>query len=294
MRERVLGLLDAVPSGFDVEAIRERYPLRHEDSMATVLYHEASRYNGLLEVVRRSLEELLAALRGEIVMSESLEAVGGAVFAGQVPSLWADAGYLSLKPLGPWMVDLGARIGFLQEWYERGPPSVFWLSGFFYPQAFLTGVLQNYARKYQVPIDSIRFRATVLDTMRGETLPPPEDGAYIHGLFMEGAKWDSEAGMLVEADDKVLISQVPALWLEPELVESDGGEEEDVGGAEGRVDAEGRRLYECPIYKTLARYGQVSTSGQSNNFVLSVWLPCLGDAEYWVKRSVAMFCEMRA
>jgi dynein heavy chain len=67
---------------------------------------------------------------------------GNAVFDQRVPASWTSVAYPSLKPLAPWFKDLLQRLEFLTTWVENGIPSVYWISGFFFPQGFTTATLQ--------------------------------------------------------------------------------------------------------------------------------------------------------
>ncbi len=101
-----------------------------------------------------------------------------------MPKIWDEKGFLSMKPLASWTEDLNHRIDFLQKWIDNGTPQCFWISGFFFPQAFLTGTLQNYARKHVIAVDKLSFEFKYLDMEYTDVTAKPEDGCYIHGLFL--------------------------------------------------------------------------------------------------------------
>ena len=41
----------------------------------------------------------------------------------------------------------------------------------------------------------------------------PREGAYIHGLFMEGARWDTNIGSIVESKMKELHPMMPVMFI---------------------------------------------------------------------------------
>lgn len=150
-REAVIGaqareLQSRTPPVFDLEAVASAFPTSYAESMNTVLFQECVRYNRLLAEMAIGLAAVQKALVGEVVMSEELEKMADAIHDNQVPAAWAAKGFLSLKPLASWIEDCNARIDFLGAWISKGTPHVYWISGLFFPQAFLTGTLQNYAR----------------------------------------------------------------------------------------------------------------------------------------------------
>lgn len=90
--------------------------------------------------------------------------------------------------------------------------------------------MQNYARKNKTEIDKLKYRFIFksldpadhendyfdYDTVRaGLSLTKPVDGALISGLYLDGARWDFENGVIGEMETKVLFSKVPIIHLLP-------------------------------------------------------------------------------
>jgi len=124
------------------------FPVRYDESMNTVLTQELIRFNRLILEVATTLKDVQKAIKGLVVMSAELEGMGNSMVIGKVPAMWGAVAYPSLKPLGSWVNDLLDRITFLGDWMESGQsPSTYWVSGFFFTQAFITGTLQNFARR---------------------------------------------------------------------------------------------------------------------------------------------------
>jgi dynein heavy chain len=244
--------------------------------MNTVLLQEIIRYNRLMDTMRVSLKSLQKALKGEVVMSSDLEAMADSLFNNLVPVLWESVAYPSLMALSPWVNDLVARAAFLQKWVDEGTPTVFWISGFFFPQAFLTGSLQNYARKTSLPVDAISFGFSVMDRRAEDLTEKPETGIYIHGLFLQGCRWDAVNWTLADSMPKELFTSFPPMWLQPTF--------------EREQPEDG--IYECPVYKILTRRGTLSTTGHSTNYVMPVEIPTNVPSKKWVKAGVALFAAL--
>jgi len=106
-------IYDKTPDPFDYDDVLEKYPTDYNESMNTVLAQEVIKYNRLLKVMKRDLVLVRKGLKGEVVMSEDLDALATSLFNNQVPLAFANAGYLSLKPLGSWIQDTNDRVDFI-------------------------------------------------------------------------------------------------------------------------------------------------------------------------------------
>ena len=98
-----------------------------------------------------SLENLQKSIEGSIGMTAEMELMVIAFQNNVVPAMWKKVSYPALMSLPSYVEELLQRVTFYQDWVTQGPPRALWISAFFFPQGFLTAVLQQTGRRYQTP-----------------------------------------------------------------------------------------------------------------------------------------------
>uniref|UniRef100_A0A3B4UNK9 Dynein axonemal heavy chain 11 n=1 Tax=Seriola dumerili TaxID=41447 RepID=A0A3B4UNK9_SERDU len=240
LEEKVKNILDEVleklPEEYNMSDITSKTAER--SPFILVCFQECERMNTLISEIRRSLKELDLGLKGELAISSEMEKLQTALFFDNVPDTWTKLAYPSTYSLVIWYNDVLQRCKELDSWtQDLSLPSVVWLSGLFNPQSFLTAVMQSLARKNEWPLDKVNLTVDVTKKFKEEFNQPAREGAYVYGLYMEGGRWDTQAGVITEARLKELTPSMPVISVR--AVPNDRQET--------------RNIYECPLYKTKIR-----------------------------------------
>ncbi|XP_062979874.1 dynein axonemal heavy chain 11 [Elgaria multicarinata webbii] len=229
-------ILEKLPDEFNMAEIMQKSAIR--SPYILVCFQECERMNILIREIRRSLKQLDLGLKGELTFSPSMETLQSSLFYDLVPDAWTKLAYPSTYSLAQWFNDLLIRCRELDTWTQDLVfPAVVWLSGFFNPQSFLTAIMQSMARKNNWSLDKMCLTIDVTKKSREDYGHPPREGAYIFGLFMEGARWDIQAGIIVEARLKDLTPVMPVIFVRAIPVDRQ----------------ETKHIYKCPVYKTKIR-----------------------------------------
>lgn len=233
-------------------------------------YQEIEYMNVLLKRVQMSLEELQLGLNGDLTISDKMQELMDSIYANKLPEQWQAVAYPSLRPLDSWLSDLTARNVQLQAWQaDLATPKVVWLSGFFNPQSFLTAIMQSTARKNGWALDKM---ALVAEPSKKYAIDEVEsaarEGAFVHGLFLEGASWDAKKNVVVESKMKELYPKMPIMHIK--AIQADKAE-----SSQG--------FYDCPMYKTQER---------GPNFVITFKLKTAEPSSKWILGGVAILLDV--
>ncbi|XP_039952580.1 dynein heavy chain 8, axonemal [Bactrocera tryoni] len=259
-----------MPQPYDLYEVRERLRLMgHTSSMNIFLRQEIDRMQKIIILVRTTLKDLLLAIEGTIIMSEQLRDALDNIFNARVPEMWKRGSWLS-SSLGFWFTELLERNQQFHTWCFSGRPVVFWMSGFFNPQGFLTAMKQEVARAHQGwALDQVTMHNDVLKVGIEECKKPPKEGVFVEGLFVDGAGWDRKLSRLIEATNKVLYVLMPVVHIY----------------AINSVAPKNPKLYTCPVYKKINR--------TDLNYITPLWLQSQKPPDHWILRGVALLCDIK-
>ena len=103
------GIEQKLPVLFDLNKLRKELEADGFTPVFVVLVQELERWEKLNLRMQKSLGLLKKALLGEIAMPNELDALGNALFNGQLPAMWRKLTPQTDKMLGSWMAFHGRR-----------------------------------------------------------------------------------------------------------------------------------------------------------------------------------------
>jgi len=235
-----------------------------------VFMQECDCMNGLVYEMVRGLSELQQGFKGELTMSEQMEQLADALYRETLPTWWIKLGFPSTRPLRSWLMNLKDRCSQLEEWINDplNIPKVVDVSKLFNPQSFLTAIKQLCCQTQNLELDRLHVFTEVtkrLDPKSVDTLA--REGAFVTGMFLEGARWDINSGCLEDSKPKEMFTRMPVINCKAGMVQ----EKED------------KNLYMCPTYCVPTRRPY---------FVFVAQLRTKQPAAKWVLAGVALILDI--
>ncbi|SOV14937.1 dynein heavy chain, putative [Plasmodium gaboni] len=254
---------------FNVEELMKSIPDDQITPLQYFLFQECTLMNSLTSVMKNSLKELNLAIKGEINMTSKIESLMNALYKDKLPELWKNNSYSSNRNLSSWVNNLKERIAFLTEWFNDPllTPKVFNISLLFNPNSFFSAIKQILSRNEKCELDKIIMQIEVTNKSLNNIHSYPKEGAYIYGLYLDGANYDVEKNTLCDSSSKQKYFLMPVIHCKPIV-------------SMGKIDTD---VYECPVYKTLSR---------GPTYVTNIKLKTKESSEKWILAGVALILDI--
>ena len=144
-------------------------PPANKNPFGIMLKREVKRFNGLLELIRCSLNDLKRAINGLAIADKHFSETLMEIAQNKVPAIWHKQSYLTMKPLSSYVDDLLKRIEFFQAWSRTAAPSAFWFSAFYFPQALITTIKLSFAKNTGIDFDDVDVSTEVIPFESSQT-----------------------------------------------------------------------------------------------------------------------------
>jgi dynein heavy chain len=288
--EKAGELLEKMPGYFQSETymrqIRKQGGL--EIPMNVFLFQEVSRFQMIMKLVGDDLKSFRLAIKGEVTMTLAIAGAINEIFEAKVPKSWVftitnTLFSWMLPTIGLWFNSMRLRHEQFNKWLVNKRPLSFWMTGFFNAQGFLTAMKQEITRahrKDEWALDDIVYHAVVKKMARVDQVGQrPDEGVFVHGLYLDGAGWSSRQESLVESEPKKLFYPLPIIHVTATTQSIYKNIKADLYGKSGG--------YECPVYTYQRRTDLY--------YIFTVTLPPgKYTSRHWILRGVALLCNTEA
>jgi dynein heavy chain len=223
---------------FPVEDIQRSLSDEEKGPYQFVFLQECTYMGALTGEMIRSLLELQLGFKGELTMSEPMEATMTSLYLETIPTWWGKLGFPSTRPLASWLGNLKERCAQLDEWCGDPItiPKVVDIAKLFNPQSYLTAVKQKCCQEQMLELDKLMVFTDVLRKEKAQIDSASRDGAYVDGLYLEGCRWDGNGNSLEESKPKEMFCKMPVINCKA-----------------GPVSDNEKGVYICPAYSTPQR-----------------------------------------
>ncbi|CAL1684795.1 unnamed protein product [Lasius platythorax] len=276
-QDRVLRAIDEInsklPALFNVDEIRDKYPLITREPLNAILIHEAELINEVLAAIADSLSNLKSALNGEIILTDSLEDLSAEIDSNKVPRAWRPIGFGVVTGYLPNFINLLLkRVSFVQNWRETDLPRIIYLDALSCCKRFLSAILLVFSRRRDIPVEQITLDLRVTNN---DSTSDDADAYYIHGLHLSGARWDAQRHVLIDSLTDIFWYDMPPIRLTCRIEER-------------AVD----NIYECPVYISPICNEVDTDMNKIRDCITSVSLETDKSHVHWMKRGTALFCQV--
>eukprot|EP00930_Biecheleria_cincta_P046148 TRINITY_DN3182_c0_g1_i7.p1 TRINITY_DN3182_c0_g1~~TRINITY_DN3182_c0_g1_i7.p1 ORF type:complete len:1861 (-),score=425.96 TRINITY_DN3182_c0_g1_i7:240-5396(-) len=234
-----------------------------------VFLQECEYMNGLLYEMVKGLSELRLGFKGELTMSEVMEDMAKCLYSERLPVWWVKLGFASTRPLRSWRISLQERYQQLDDWINDplNIPKVVDISKLFNPQSFLTAIKQLCCQNQGLELDRLQVFTEVTKKEPKQVDGVSKDGAFVCGMYLEGARWDMAQNSLEDSKPKEMFTAMPVVLCK-------------AGTVSDKVD---KNSFVCPVYCVPTRRPY---------FVFPAQLRTKAPPEKWVLAGVAMILDV--
>eukprot|EP00404_Azadinium_spinosum_P058026 CAMPEP_0180732004 /NCGR_PEP_ID=MMETSP1038_2-20121128/21442_1 /TAXON_ID=632150 /ORGANISM="Azadinium spinosum, Strain 3D9" /LENGTH=688 /DNA_ID=CAMNT_0022764843 /DNA_START=27 /DNA_END=2093 /DNA_ORIENTATION=+ len=262
-------LEDIVEKKFPTEDLSRSMSPDEKGPYQYVFMQECDYMNGLIFEMVRGLKELQLGFKGELTMSEPMEAIANALWMEKLPHWWVQLGFPSTRPLKSWRLSLHERCQQLEDWVgdPLSIPKVVDISRLFNPQSFLTAIKQLCCQQQGLELDRLQVFTEVTKKELKQVENYSKDGAFVTGMFLEGARWEPSSASLEDSRPREMFVQMPVVNCKAGLA----------------VDKVDKNMYICPTYCVPIRRPY---------FVFPAQLRTKAHPDKWTLAGVAMILDI--